>query len=262
MFSKKSARSNCNMSRYFLMAVLAGTASASARNADSAESGQGLEWSITPYLWAVDTAFDLKLRDEPFDSGVLSFNELVGKTEMAVQAFIEASSRSGHFSGFVDVTYLDISDTSRPGPLNTETDSEQLFLDAAVAYWPAGVGNGFNVFGGLRYTDLDDDIRIREQGSPEELRIGLQRDFWDAQIGARYRLEIAKQWTLLTRGDYAFGDSEGIYLLEAVIEYAFGRNDQFGVLFGYRYKKSKFDKDGLEEDYTHKGPAVGFDFNF
>lgn len=50
----------------------------------------------------------------------------------------------------VDLTYLDTSDTTERTVFTIDAENKQLFLDAAVAYWPAGVGSSFSLFGGMR----------------------------------------------------------------------------------------------------------------
>jgi len=44
------------------------------------------------------------------------------------------------------------SDSTELPIVRIDTDSEQVVVDAAVAYWPGGVGTPLNFFGGVRYT--------------------------------------------------------------------------------------------------------------
>ena len=67
---------------------------------------------------------------------------------------------------------------------------------------------------------------------------------------------------MFTKADYGFGDSEGIFQVQAVVRYAVGKRRQNGIMVGYRYKDSEFDDSGLEEDYDYKGPLLGFNFRF
>ena len=88
------------------------------------------------------------------------------------------------------------------------------------------------------------------------------RSFTDLLLGGRYRVDFDDHWSLLTRADYAFGDSEGILQLQAFVRYAVGKDRQNGVLLGYRYKDAEFEGGSLEEDFEFKGPVAGFNFRF
>lgn len=66
--------------------------------------------------------------------------------------------------------------------------------------------------------------------------------------------------TWSARADYSDGDSKGIYQLQAIVRYGLGRERQYGLMFGYRYKQAKFEHDGLEEKYKYHGPLIGFNF--
>ena len=76
------------------------------------------------------------------------------------------------------------------------------------------------------------------------------------------RFDLNGPWSLLTRADYAFGDSDGIFQLQALFRYVVGRDRQNGILIGYRYKETELEDGGLEEDYEYKGPLAGFNFRF
>jgi hypothetical protein len=232
-----------------------------------ADDNGSLAWSVTPYIWATDTKIDLSADGTPIGSGEISFGDLVDATDASFQVVAEAGREGGNWSAFIDVTYLDTSDDIRKNvegiDIRVDTDSEQWFIDAAVAYWPMGEEGGLNVFGGVRYIDLDDEYDF-SIGAPvnADFDLNSDRDFTDALVGVRYRFDLARHWSLLTRGDYSFGDSEGIWLLQAVARYAVGGNRQHGILLGYRYKEGELEDSGISEDYEWKGPLAGFNFRF
>lgn len=224
-----------------------------------------LLWSVTPYIWATDTKYDLTAEGTPIDAGKTTFDDLVDTTDSSFQVVVESGLEGGHISAFADITYLDTSDNFSGDLLRVETDSEQWFIDAAVAYWPGLVGSNLSIFGGIRYTDLDDDYRIKIKtpaGSEELLKFGPQRDFLDALVGVRYRFDLSERWALLTHADYAFGDSEGIFFLQGLFRFTIDRAGKYNALLGYRYKDAEMDEGGLDEDYEYKGPLLGFNFRF
>ena len=126
---------------------------------NAAERGK-INWSITPYIWASDTSYDLTVDGTPVGGGTVTFNDLLDITDASFQIHVEAGRDQGNWSAFVDLTYLDTSDDFSFDAMGTtvriEIDSEQWFIDAAIAYWPQGEAGGLNFFGGLRYTDFDD----------------------------------------------------------------------------------------------------------
>ncbi len=224
-------------------------------------------WLIAPYVWAVDTRVDLAADDAPIGGGDISFADLMDTRDASLQVFFEDYFASSNWSAFIDVTYLKASDsrqtTATGSAIRIDSDSTQWFVDLGFAYWPRGEAGGLNFFGGVRYTSLDDRYDFADVNPDQALGMLVNdRDFFDALIGVRYRLNIAPHWALVTRADYAFGDSDGIPLLQAVLRYAFGKDRRHGLSFGYRYKESEFETDSLQEDYEFGGPLVGVDFRF
>ena len=225
-------------------------------------AGSELNWSITPYIWASDTKFDLKAEDTPI-GGEVKFDDLLDTTDSSFQIVSEVGMQNGHWSAFIDLTYLETSDNYKGPLLVVESESEQWFVDAAIAWWPQGEQRGFNVYGGARYTDLDDrfDFFLAENKQPLRA-LRNDRDFLDALIGVRQLFTLAERWSLLAQADYSDGDSDGIYLLQAVVRYGMGEQKQYGLMFGYRYKEAEFKHDDLKEKFEYKGPLIGFNFRF
>ncbi len=229
--------------------------------ASAATGGTG--WSITPYVWATETKVDLKADGTPIGGDTVSFKDLLDVTEESFQIIVEGGRSDGNWSAFVDLTYLETSDKSSAGAVQIKTDSEQWFVDAAMAYWPNGEASGLNLFGGIRYTSLDDRYKFSLPALGQPLgTLKNDRSFTDLLLGGRYRFDFNESWALHTRADYAFGDSDGIFQLEAAVRYAVGKGRQHGILIGYRYKESQLEDGGLEEDYKFNGPIVGFNFRF
>jgi len=248
-----------------LITLTAHLVAAPARGDSTGEtaSGRKLLWSVTPYIWATDTKYDLTAQGTPIDAGKVTFDDLLDTTDSSFQIAIESGFEDGYFSAFVDITYLETSDDFSGDLLRLDTQSEQWFIDAALAYWPQGAGSNLNVFGGVRYTDLDDDYKIKARdGGDELLKFGPQRDFYDALVGARYRFDLAERWALLTHADYAYGDSDGIFILQTLLRYTLDERKRYNILLGYRYKEADLEEGGLEEDYEYKGPVLGLNLRF
>lgn len=224
-----------------------------------AQESSNMKWAITPYLWASDTTVDLTLRDTNLGSGDLTFNDLLDVLDTAFMVQIEGGR--GNWSAFTDITYLATSDTTERPLITIDADSKQTFVDAVVAYWPEGVGSAFNLFAGLRYSGFDDRYIFSATGT-ELGRRDSSSDYYDALLGIRYRFDLSDRWAIQTRGDYGFGDSEGVLLLRASVAYAVGKRRQNLLLFGYQYKQAEYRGGDLTTEFEYAGPTAGFAFRF
>ncbi len=244
--------------RMFLISVacISGAVSTAA-----GQEGNASGWSITPYIWASDTTVDLTFRDTNIGAGDISFSDLLDVLDAAFMVQIEGGK--GNWSAFADLTYLSTSDVTERTVFTIDVDSKQTFLDAAVAYWPAGVGSQFSVFGGLRYSGFDDRFAfsLTANGMPVSEQRST-KDYYDVLVGLRYRFDLSERWALLTHGDLSGGDSEGSFLVRGNFAYTVGKRQQNRILFGYQYKEAEFKDGDLTTDYSYHGPMAGFDFRF
>jgi len=218
-------------------------------------------WSITPYIWGTDTAVDLTFRDTDIGAGDISFNDLLDVLDTAFMIQVEGGK--GNWTAFTDITYLETSDTTERAILAIDSKSKQLFLDAAVAWWPNGALSNFNVYGGLRFSGFDDRYVFRLIANGTVLADQqATKDYYDALLGVRYRFDLSERWALLTQADGSFGDSEGTFLLRANLAWTVGKRQQNRILFGYQYKQAEFRDGDLRTDFRYKGPMAGFNFRF
>ncbi len=101
-----------------------------------AANGNGINWSITPYVWATKTTVDLKANGTPIGGDSVSFNDLLDITDTSFQIFVEGGRSDSNWSAFIDLTYIETSDKFSTSIVRIKTDSEQLYIDAALAFWP------------------------------------------------------------------------------------------------------------------------------
>jgi hypothetical protein len=119
------------------------------------------------------------------------------------------------------------------------------------------------VFGGLRYTGAE--TRFEFASVPNDMPLGSQRsdsDFYDALLGLRYRFDLSERWSLQTRADVSFGDTEGTLLARASFAYTVGERRENRILIGYQYKQLEFKNGGASTDIELQGPTAGFSFRF
>lgn len=225
-----------------------------------AQDAGTVSWSVTPYFWASDTSLDLTVEDTDINGGVeIPFSDLLDVLDTAFQIHVEGGT--GKLSAFADLTFLETSDTIERPLLEIATNSKQTFIDAALAYWPQGVGSQLNFYGGVRYTAFDDRYEFT---LGEDLLVSRRsdQDYVDALLGLRYRFDFSDRWGLLTRGDVSFGDTEGTWLVQGLFAYTVGKRQQNRIVFGYQYKVAEFQDSGLNSDYKFSGPMAGFNFRF
>ena len=225
-----------------------------------AEESDRITWSVTPYSWASDTSLDLTVADTEINGGVeIPFSDLLDSLDSAFQIHVEGGK--GNWSGFGDFMYLETSTPIERTLLTINTNSKQTFFDAAVAYWPRGVGSQLNFYGGLRYTGFDNRYEFLIGADPlVELR--STADYYDALVGVRYRFELSERWGFLTRADLSFGDSEGTWLAQGLFAYTVGKREQNRILFGYQFKQAEYQDGGLNQEFSYNGPMAGFNFRF
>lgn len=225
----------------------------------SAQNGSALQWSVTPYLWATKTRYDLTLRDQNLGSAEISFDELLDITDQSFMIDVEVGR--GRWSALADIAYLSMSDTDERALLTIASRNKQTFIDLAGAYWPNGIGSPLSFFGGVRATMFDDRYQflLNDQLLAERRS---SKDYYDVLLGVRYRFELSDRWNLLTNGNVSFGDSEGTLVARAFFAYSLGGQDRYQVLFGYQYKEADFKSGDLTTDYTYGGPGAGFSFRF
>jgi len=224
-----------------------------------AQDTDQLQWSITPYLWASETKVDLAFRDGISGGDTISFNDLLDTLDTAVMVHFE--SGRGHWSAFADLTYLETSDTRDRPVLAVDVDSEITVLDAAMAWWPGGVGSSLSVIGGMRYSGFDDRYRLSLEDNPVTT-LRNKTDYYDALLGVRYRFDLGERWALLTHADFSLGDSEGTWLIRANLAWTVGSRRMNRVLLGYQYKEAEFKSGDVRVDYRYHGPMAGFNFRF
>ena len=225
-----------------------------------AQSDNDPAWSITPYIWASDTRLDLAFRDTDIGGTEIKFSDAISTIDAALMLHAERGGK-GNWSAFADLIYLKTSDTSERDLLTVDAQNKQTAIDVAVAYWPAGFGSRLNVFGGLRYSGFDDRYAFSRNDSPIAERRS-SKDYYDALLGFRYRVDLTERWAFLTHADASFGDSEGTYLVRANFAYTVGKRQQNRIVFGYQYKEAEYRDSDLTTDFSIEGPMAGFNFRF
>ena len=237
-----------------------------------------VEWTIAPYLWASDVGLDIVVNDDELVDQDVPFNNLVDKLDTALMVHFEA--REDQWGGFLDVIYIELSDsrTISPGPggpvvgdVTVDASLRLNIYEAAVLYRFGNAAPGqveFDLFAGGRSAQIKVPLRLTIDTAlpaPEVLEGEADISETDFLFGGRVLGYFSERWGYNLRADYSAGGSEGIFNAHAMIGYTFGQG-LFTLNGGYRHMQLKFkdniDAATIENDITMSGPVLGFVFNF
>ena len=125
-----------------------------------------------------------------------------------------------------------------------------------------------DLFGGIRWGDNDVDVQVDPAILPGTLRAGLDEDWVDPVLGARWSAPISEAWSIMLRGDVGgFGvGSEFSWQLAASAWYRF--NDTASLELGYKGLDVDYEtgtpgtRNYFAYDTTTHGPVIGLQFSF
>ena len=239
-----------------LTLLLSGQSVASERNNSS-----DWDYRLTPYLWGANISANALGRELD-----VPFSTLLDDLSMGFMGDFQVRRDKWPFG--LDVLYMDESVSKNEsitlpgeGPVNIGGSAELKAWVVTPAVGYALVDSDtkrFEVFGGLRYLDIQAEAKLTAQ---DEVFLDGKTDtsYWDAIGGALGYFDLSDKWYISVYGDIGFGDSKDTWQLMAGVAYRFKKVDARLV---YRYMKYSFDSDDLLDDLVLKGPALGFSFYF
>lgn len=229
--------------------------------APTAQAAGEWEWVVAPYLWAPTISTDLETNVPP-DGGVSNendFGNVLDKMDGAFEIHIEG--QGDQFGLFADFTFLGLADEKEYARFDSESDLDARLFDAAAVWSPgAGAYGGWEVYGGLRYIDVDATVRL-DPVNPAfgNTTIDAGDSFSDFLVGARYSWKVGERWGFTLRGDASFGDTEGTWLASAMGSYRTGNGAWY---FGYRHMTGEFETRAASTELSLSGPLFGYGFRF
>lgn len=224
------------------------------------------EWRFTPYAWiagfdgTIGTAGDGApgFGDRAsLDFGSLSDNMKLGG------AMLNGSWRSGRWTAFGDWTYAKVESdapTSLPALYSgIEAEVKGNIVQGFVGYDLLGQKDThLDVFGGVRYYDLDIEARLKGAALADRSLRG-DSQWADGVIGARWSTRFANNWEAYVQGDVGAGGSDLSWQAIAAVGYAWNWGS---VLAGWRYLKVDYEDGPYRLDAALSGPLVGVSFKF
>ena len=228
-------------------------------------NGEGAEWLVAPYAWVPD----ISLEQTPGEGGGISGSDLLDKTDAVGMIRIEAAEN--RWGLILDYIFLDLSDTqvlSTPGPIvpisvSVISEFDLTVLELGGVYRPSGEDTGIHVLGGVRSISSNTTVLVTPEGGLTQ-RVDTDAGLSDVFLGARY-LYRYKRWDFAVRGDYSFGDSDGVLNLLGSVGFRF--NDVFALQGGYRHAVLEYEETSSQADPTTTeieltGPFLGLVFRF
>jgi len=221
------------------------------------------EWKheIAPYLWGSAMEGTAGIGSITADAE-LSFSDILDNLEFGFMGTYRASK--DRYSFTFDAIYMGLGATEKGpnGNLKADIDMDQVGLEADFGY---ALGERFTILGGLRYVDLDTQVKV--SGPLGNVLSAREQQSWvDPVIGAQYSWPFADQWSLTLRGDIGgFGiGSDFAWQGMATLRWQF--SPRTGVAIGYRHLDMDYE-DGTGADYflydmAISGPAMGIVFTF
>ena len=263
-----------------------------ARGEDSSNAWQ---FQLTPYLWLPTIDGALNYVPAPGTGGSPDFE--VGPTDwlnvLNFGLLLNGNARKGRFSISADVVYLsmtkngktrlvsvegNIAGSEMPIPvdaditLNSRTDLDGLTWMLTTGYTLQRTETSlFDVFAGVRYFGLDAATSwelaaaITTPGGTELLPaqgdIVNDIKIWDGIVGVRghFGLGASKKWSVPYSFDVGAGSSDLTWNAVAGLARSFGWGD---LMFVYRHLEYDQDSDGLVQEFSFSGPALGVRFRF
>ena len=226
-----------------------------------AAADDGWDWHVVPYLWLPSITVDVDSRFSGGGDPNDSFPEALDDLDAAFLGRIEG--RGDRFGVFADFLYMGLGGGEDYSVASTDVDLDATVIDLALIYSPGDDRDtGFDLFGGMRYIDLEADVEIDPTNDARPNRsVDASESFTDFLLGARYTgaMGSSGNWFFSFGGDASWGDTEGTWSANGMLHYRVGMGSW---LFGYRYLTGELEPNRNAIDINLSGPIVGFAFKF
>ncbi len=222
---------------------------------------EGWTQEFAPYVWGAGMDGTVGVRDVTADVN-MNFSDIVDNLQMAFMGAYRASR--DRYSITVDGVYMALGTTLHgPGGLSKlDVDVNQGALEVDAGY---EVVDRFVVFGGLRYNDLETQLKLN--GALGNIRKVDASESWvDPVIGAHYTIPFADKWSATFRGDIGGFGVGSDFAWQGIATLRWQATPGFGVVALYRYISMDYDngsgRDYFKYDVALFGPALGMVFTF
>lgn len=233
------------------MVCLALTIGASAASGQALE--QGLQWAITPSIWATGLDGTVSLGNVSGD-----VSDDLGSLEPGGSVRVEAKGPVWTLRAEIGLTSNnpDLSGGGLAGELDTD-----LFTAELTSGWQ--FSETAELVFGARYYDASPKLTYPVYPLNMSRAVFESGQTWvDPLVGIWYGGELARYWTYDLRID-AGGFGVGSDLaINARFEFGYQFNDSTSLQFGYRALDVDYEQNSFVYDLLQQGPEVGVRFAF
>jgi hypothetical protein len=237
-----------------------------------AENGSDWEYSLAPfYLWAknIEGSSSMGGNAAPLD---LDFRDNILENLDGAFAF-HFEAKKDNLTLFAEYNYAKLDPSTRLGlgPIDVKVniDFKDTMWELGTMYEFADTGSTqWEILGGVRYMEQEIDIILSEGPGLGLLssKISGGDNWWHVFGGLRFTTKLSEQWSLRTRADYGYhnSDNKGIHAT-AFADYRF--RDWGSFFAGYRYLDTDYDngEPGAKQysaDLAQQGPVFGVNLYF
>lgn len=224
--------------------------------ASAQTSGPGIQYEITPYLWAAGVSGTTRIGPRaPINDDAL-FSDITDSISGGFMGTFEA--RKDRWGALFDVFYIKLSKDSQPllgGRLGTASAEfkETIYQLAGTYRVSDDPATAVDVLLGVRYPTSEADLTF----SPSQLLPGGasrsgKKSWTDGFVGVRIGYKLSDKWSLIGYADIGGGGTEKSWQLLAGVNYRF--SDALSAKFGYRILNNDFD----EPDFLYNVKTGGF----
>jgi len=221
------------------------------------------EYSATLYGWMAGLQSDVSVNGQKVGEIDMSFSDILDQLDMTLMAHGEGFKNEWGF--FVDLLYLDMSESETKGNLKIDSDVSSTIFEVAGVYRPGGTVEGLEAFAGIRYFKMDIELDITGGGGGTA-PVRSDGSYTDFMVGARYTGRINDDWLYRLRADASGGETEGTWNLLAAASYQFGQNKDKSFTLGYRHMEIDLEDDNgrtkVGNDMSFSGPFMALGFAF
>ncbi|RZF27918.1 hypothetical protein EVC45_20765 [Paraburkholderia sp. UYCP14C] len=245
--------------------LLACASSGEAQQPSTAQTQDGWQFSITPYLWMAGQSGSVRIGQTiPAQNVDASFSNIWRNLDFGVMGTFEA--RKGRWGIIVDGFYVSVSKTSDPilgGELGTARGKlDNGVVEVAGAYRVLQSDRvPVDVLAGLRYTNLNASLSFSPSAilpAGDERSKGV--NWVDGLVGVRATYRFTDTWSVMGYADAGTGGTRYSWQLVGVLFWNMTKNVDLSG--GYRILAQDYNTSSFYYNIRTAGPFAGVRVRF
>ena len=248
--------------RRLIVAALLVTSQLFSAQLQAAESDSDWEFMVAPlFLWGMSVEGESAIDGQVLALDLDFQDDVMENLDTVFTIHFEARKQDLLLFAEYQYVSLDPNVKASVGPVNVNAD-----IDFTINMAELGAGytvsetdaTRWEILGGLRWIDHDLDATADVGGPGPIVTVPIEGgDGWyQGFVGARVYTSLTKNWRLIARGDYGYGDSDNeSWHFNAMADYQF--NDWGSAFIGYRFMRIDYETSSYTFDADQQGPMIG-----